>query len=178
MRMRLPIAAFALQHSIKHSGRTGSTFLTSAQEIVTPKTQTSSTSPHYAKTALNMGMGKAAAEVVLKDYSGAIGGFFGGVRIPASLITGASLGALFTMTGRLKDKSVLTKTELVLVKVYNALVLVSFVLSLSTVIFATAANTAVILHVEHYTNYAHVGSGVRVGACIGLSSLQTVFVVV
>lgn len=144
MRMRLPIAAFALQHSIKHSGRTGSTFLTSAQEIVTPKTQTSSTSPHYAKTELNMGMGKAAAEVVLKDYSGAIGGFFGGVRIPASLITGASLGALFTMTGRLKDKSVLTKTELVLVKVYNALVLVSFVLSLSTVVFATAANTAVL----------------------------------
>jgi len=89
-------------------------------------------------------MGKAATEIVLKDYSGAIGGFFSGVRVPASLITGASLGALFTMTGRLKDKSVLTRTELVLVKIYNALVLASFVLSLSTVVFATAGNTAVL----------------------------------
>ena len=90
--MRLPIAAFALQHSIKHSGRTGSTFLTSAQEIVTPKTQTSSTSPHYAKTELNMGMGKAAAEVVLKDYSGAIGGSMGGRRQQGEAVRGDGAG--------------------------------------------------------------------------------------
>lgn len=56
---------------------------------------------------------------------------------------GSSLGALFTMSGKLKDATNQSKAEYVLLQLHQALILVSFVLSLNSVVFATAANVEV-----------------------------------
>ena len=56
------------------------------QEIVSPVTRNT-----VSQSALNMGAGKAAAEVILKDFSGEALGWFGGIRIPASLIVGKDI---------------------------------------------------------------------------------------
>lgn len=139
MRLQLITTAFALYpHSSKNleRGRFPTTF---AQEVVSPTIKKAPTS------ALNMGMGKAAAEVVLKDFSKDAASWFGGVRTPASFIMGSSLGALFTMTGKLKGENSdkLSTPEYILVQMYQVLILGAFVLSLSTVVFATAANVQV-----------------------------------
>jgi hypothetical protein len=87
----------------------------------------------------------AAAGVVLKDFSGAAAGYFGGVRIPASLIAGSSLGALFSLKGLLENMETKSPTERLVIQIYHAMVLISFILSLSTIVMATAA-TVTIMH--------------------------------
>eukprot|EP00978_Attheya_sp_CCMP212_P047654 scaffold422906_cov114-Attheya_sp.AAC.1 len=87
----------------------------------------------------------AAAGVVLKDFSGAAAGYFGGVRIPASLIAGSSLGALFSLKGLLDNMEKKSPTERLVIQIYHVMVLISFILSLSTIVVATAA-TVTIMH--------------------------------
>ena len=84
-----------------------------------------------------------AAEIVLKDFAGAAGSFFSNVRVPASVVTGSSLGALFSLSnfGSAAERSA---TELNLIKVYRLMCWTSFILSLNAVITATIATTSIL----------------------------------
>jgi len=85
-------------------------------------------------------MGK---QEVLRDFSAAAAGYFNSIRIPATLVAGSSLGALFTFSQvQLKNKSFL---EIVVLRSYHALVLSAFALALSTIIISTSA-TITMLH--------------------------------
>jgi hypothetical protein len=99
---------------------------------------------------LNMvagGQGAAAAAavgVVLKNFSGDAVSYFAGVRTPASLIAGSSLGALFSLKGLLKDIETKPRMEQLVIRIYHVMVLLSFFLSLSTIVVATAAIVTVL----------------------------------
>lgn len=85
----------------------------------------------------------AAHYDLLRDYSSEASGYFGSIRIPATLIAGSSLGALFTFSGvQLENKSA---AELLILRLYHAFVLTSFALALSTIIISTSA-TITMLH--------------------------------
>jgi hypothetical protein len=84
-----------------------------------------------------------AAEIVLKNFAGAAGSFFSNVRVPASIVTGSSLGALFSLPnfGSSAERST---TELSLIKIYRLLCWTSFVLSLNAVITSTIVTTSIL----------------------------------
>lgn len=44
------------------------------------------------------------------DFTAAAAGYFGGIRIPATLITGSSLGFLFAFAGAMRDKNTTTSS--------------------------------------------------------------------
>jgi len=79
-------------------------------------------------------------ELSPKDYTDAAAGFFGGLRIPASLIAGASFGRLFALSQR----PINSNGERLLVVLHNVNMLVAFLLCLSTVIISTAANVSIL----------------------------------
>ena len=143
MRLRSSLTtAFAIYSSTRRnlSGRSSNDFGHS-QDIVPPvaKKMNSATST----SALGVGLGKGVADLVLKDYTGEAMGWFAGIRVPASLIVGASLGSLFTMSSRMKEKSKLSKAEYIAVQLYHCLILGAFILALNTVVVATASNVEV-----------------------------------
>lgn len=74
------------------------------------------------------------------DYTAAASAFFGGIRIPASLIAGASLGQLFALAKR--DPK--TRVEKTMTQVYNAAMLVAFMFTLVAVIVSTATTVSVL----------------------------------
>lgn len=75
---------------------------------------------------------------VLADHSAAIGQYFGSVRIPAAFISGASFGAMWGLKSPYDGDKVISAAEW-LATIYHVLVTSSFVLSLTTVVIATAA---------------------------------------
>lgn len=89
MRIKSPLTtAFAFYSSTsKLTGRSGSITnpfpSANAEEIVSPVSRKT-----VSPSSLQIGVGKAAADFVLKDFTGEAMGWFGGVRIPASLIVG------------------------------------------------------------------------------------------
>lgn len=90
-------------------------------------TTTSSTSTHAISPSLT-------------DYTVAAAGFFGGVRIPASLIAGSSLAQMFVMANR-EPKS---QVDYALIKLNKATMILSFLLTMITVIVSTAANVSML----------------------------------
>lgn len=102
-----------------------------------------------ATAALNMQGAEAAAAgaaaVVLKDFASTAGAYFGQVRTPASLVVGSSLSALFNFS-RLKQDDLEAKSplELTLLRIYLVTMLISYTLSLSTIIIASGASVTII----------------------------------
>ena len=93
----------------------------------------------------------AKQAALLKDYSASAAEYFGGIRTPASLIVGASLGALFTDTNVYDEDApqehyykIKTRAERLCIWLYNASVLLAFMLSLCTVVTATAAGVTIL----------------------------------
>jgi hypothetical protein len=82
-------------------------------------------------------------EIVLKDFSGAAGSFFSNARVPASIVTGSSLGALFAMP-KFGSSAERCPTEKSLIKIYRLLCWSSFVLSLNAVLTSTIATTSIL----------------------------------
>jgi hypothetical protein len=83
------------------------------------------------------------AAIILKDFAGAAGSFFSNARVPASIVTGSTLGALFALSnfGSSAERS---PTEKSLIKIYRLLSWLSFVLSLNAVITSTIATTSIL----------------------------------
>ena len=79
-------------------------------------------------------------EVVLRQFSGAAASFFGNARVPASIIVGSSLGALFVFGSA--DTKKRTPTERFVTRIYQLFSWFAFVLSLNTVITCTVGTTS------------------------------------
>ena len=82
-----------------------------------------------------LGAGAAA----LANFSGQAAGFFSNVRVPASLIAGSSLGALFAMSKDARDMDNKSPVEQVLLRLYHVILTISWILSMTTIVFSTAA---------------------------------------
>lgn len=82
-----------------------------------------------------------AAEM-LEDFSHAAASYFATTRIPASIVTGSSLGALFALGGFSKQHR--GSLELFLIKLYRLLAWTSFILSLNASIICTMASTKIL----------------------------------
>ena len=80
-------------------------------------------------------------ERLLVDCTSDAAGYFGGIRVPATLITGSSLGFLFAFS-QSSSRSFRNRTinEIRLIRIYHATVLISFSLALTTVIISTSAS--------------------------------------
>ena len=87
--------------------------------------------------------------LVDEDFTSAASGYFGGIRVPATLITGSSLGFLFALSKTTWDES--SKGVKVLLRVYHASILIAFSLSLTTVIISTMASI-IIMEGRHNPN--------------------------
>jgi len=79
-------------------------------------------------------------DLALHNYADVAGSFFGGVRIPASLIAGSSFGQLFALSKYVERN----KGERFVVLIHNFNMFISFLLSLSAVVISTAANVSII----------------------------------
>lgn len=91
-----------------------------------------------------------SVEAVMHNFSSSASGYFGSIRIPATLITGNSLGFLFVFKHiSLENKTTLEKFVL---RLYHACVLFAFGLALTTVIISTSAYVSM-LH-GRYNPYA------------------------
>jgi hypothetical protein len=75
--------------------------------------------------------------------------FFEGIKTPATLIAGSSLVALFSMTRDVEQTYSMSKIQIVLLRVYHALSLLSFCLSLICVLTSQAATTLLLLGDNH-----------------------------
>lgn len=98
----------------------------------------------FAKlTALRGGAAPIKNVAALKDFTSDAAVYFGGIRTPATLLVGASLGALFApgTTSELQSKSL---PERLCVRLYNSCVLLSFMLSLCTIVTSTAAGVSIL----------------------------------
>jgi hypothetical protein len=83
------------------------------------------------------------AEIVLKDFAGAAGSFFSNVRVPASIVTGSSLGAIFALS-KFGSSAERSPIESNLIKVYRLLCWSCFVLSLNAIITSTTAISSIL----------------------------------
>jgi hypothetical protein len=103
-----------------------------------------------APTVLN-GAASKVARVAVKSVmdpatKSAALAFFNGVRTPASLILGVSIAALFSMTQMMKNIGTLTKREILLLRMYHAVSLLTVCLSTATVLTSTTAGTLLLLN--------------------------------
>lgn len=102
----------------------------------------------------------AMAMVDPASFPSAAVGFFGGVRIPASLIAGSSVACLFALIPPARQLqqdqssfSQYTHLERFLLRTYHGIVLWTFCLSLTTIITTTTASTSLLL--GHYNSKAY-----------------------
>lgn len=93
----------------------------------------------------------------LHDFSQEAIGFFTSIRIPAALIAGSSLGALFVMIANAtRPEKEATKRNLITIFVYHTLSLLSLLLSLNVIVTATSAsNTMLIQNVNPMAKSAY-----------------------
>jgi hypothetical protein len=68
-------------------------------------------------------------------------GFFEGFKTPSTLIAGTSFAALFAFANRAQDTSVRSKRDIFCMRLYHVCSLLSFCLSLATVLSAQAATS-------------------------------------
>jgi hypothetical protein len=99
--------------------------------------------PRNLKHEKSKTMTDKLAEIVLKDFAGAAGSYFSNARVPASVVSGSSLGALFALSnfGSSAERST---TEKSLIKIYRIVCWTSFVLALNAVITSTIATTSIL----------------------------------
>jgi hypothetical protein len=103
----------------------------------------------HAPTVLN-GAASKVARVAVKSVmnpatKSAALAFFNGIRIPSTLIFGSSIAALFSMTQKMKDLGTLTQREILLLRVYHAVSLLTMCLSVVTILTSTTAGTFLLL---------------------------------
>lgn len=87
----------------------------------------------------------------LKDFSGSAGLYFVRIRTPSAIISGSSLGAFWTFS---KTNQFTTRSERILLQTYHALVMSSFVLSLTNVVISTGASITVLHGHDVYNHMA------------------------
>lgn len=75
--------------------------------------------------------------------------FFEGIKIPATLLAGSSFVALFSMTEHTKETYGMFKMQIFLLRMYHVLSLLSFCLSLISVLTAQSATTLLLLGENH-----------------------------
>ena len=77
----------------------------------------------------------------MSDYTGTAINYFSSVRIPASMIAGSALAALFSLSSKIKDSEINNRSVLVTMVLlfYHLFALSSLLLSLNTIITCTAA---------------------------------------
>jgi len=80
----------------------------------------------------------------LVDYSSEVCSYFASIRTPASLIVAASIGALFTDATKPTELKKRNKAERLCIRSYNVCVMLSFMLSLCTIVTSTAAGVMVL----------------------------------
>lgn len=98
------------------------------------------------------GSSLAAAPVML-DFSAEALGFFNGVRIPAALIAGSSLGAVFSLVSLAnKSRRELPRVDVILLRLYHVFAMASLILSLNVVVMSTVASTTLLL--DHHDTMA------------------------
>ena len=112
-----------------------------------------SSSPFSSSASKGTAMAAAAA---LEQHASAASSliqpsinFFGGVRVPAMLIAGSSVAALFSLVGpaaQTKATSRYNRVEWIVLRLYHTMALLSFLLSMTTVVTTTTANTSLLLH--------------------------------
>lgn len=101
--------------------------------------KTQSIGPSAASTMLHV-------KPILKDFSAETIGFFTSIRIPAALIAGSSLGAMFVMLQQhRKEDSITKKRTMIVIFVYHALILFSLLLSLNVIATATSASNSMLI---------------------------------
>jgi hypothetical protein len=86
-------------------------------------------------------------------------GFFTGVRLPASLVAGSSVAAVFSLTQQAKDTSGLTRTEIAVLRIYHVVTILSLCMSMTTVSTTTTASTLLLLKKRYHrteSSYADV----------------------
>ena len=83
----------------------------------------------------------------LVDLTNEAAGFFINLRIPATLLVGASLGVLFAGSVSKEAMKTRPKLERECIRCYNSCIFLSFVLALTTSAFATAASVK-IMHAD------------------------------
>lgn len=82
----------------------------------------------------------------LSDFTQEAIGFFTSIRIPAALIAGSSLGALFVMIQRAnRPDQENSRRNLIAVFFYHALSLLSLLLSLNVIVTATSASNTMLI---------------------------------
>jgi hypothetical protein len=83
----------------------------------------------------------------MADYTGTAITYFTSIRVPAALITGSALAALFTLAGqaRLGRKGATSRLQGFVLLAYHILALVALVLSLNVVVTATATSNLLLL---------------------------------
>jgi hypothetical protein len=112
------------------------------------------------KTALAVSKSSAAVVNVLragaaltatKDYGDVAIQYFTSIRVPAALVAGSSLAALFALVDEAKVESMGEETSLErkLVLLYHVLVLSSFLLSINVIIVSTAMSNVFLLGVNN-----------------------------
>lgn len=78
-------------------------------------------------------------------YQQAALGFFSGIRIPASLIAGSSVAATFSLVQKAKDTKGLSRLEIIVLRLYHAVAILSLCLSMVTISTTTTASTLLLL---------------------------------
>lgn len=85
----------------------------------------------------------ASAASPLLDFTKEADAYFGNIRTPASLILGASLGALFTNANTTSQPQ-MTALERTYTRFYNTCVFCSYLLSFTTLVFSTAVGVTLL----------------------------------
>ena len=93
--------------------------------------------------------------MVLQDFSGAAASYFAQARVPASIVTGSSLGALFAL-GTFSSSKTRSSLELLLIKLYRLLAWASFILSLNANLISTMVSTKILAGRQFDPMAAHV----------------------
>jgi len=130
----------------KYSAMTSSTVAFAVQSIATrvAKSAFLPSSPaflsHVAQpSSLVMSAG------ALKDCTSGAALFFDGVRTPAALVVGSALAGLFSMVQKSKSQEKLSRLEVSVLQLYRICSLYAFIMSVTTMVTATIADTALLL---------------------------------
>jgi len=139
-----PIAAVAAFVAARPSV-VSSVVSSQATKSILQHTTAASSAP--ARTAPLSLFRNAAAASALADYSGTAISYFSSIRIPAALIAGSSLAALFSLTDEIQDDKLPERSviESVTLIAYHILALSSLLLSLNVVVTSTAAANSILL---------------------------------
>jgi hypothetical protein len=95
-------------------------------------------------------VGAVTSPLILADYTSTAIQYFTSTRIPAALIAGSSLAALFSLADqvRLGPPGARTRLEGATLLVYHVLALTSLLLSLNVIVIATASSNYLLLGSE------------------------------